>query len=149
MSYIKKELPSIDSRPLTYAHKIPILKTQKFWEGLKKGEIYAVKCVRCEKLYFPPQTDCPICLASEVEWIKLNKTVVLETFTQVHVKPQGFTQYEPYTIAIAKTKEGVKVMGWLENIKLEEIKIGMKLEMNVKTLQDGYITITFKPVPLG
>ena len=38
-------------------------------------------------------------------------------------------QYEPYTIAIVKTEEGVKLMGWLEGVELEEIKVGMKLEM--------------------
>lgn len=142
---MSKEQPSITSRSLTYTHKIPIVKTQIFWEGLKKGDIFATRCKRCGKLYFPPQIDCPVCLASEVEWIKLSRTVTLETFTQVRVKPQGFTGYDPYMIAIAKTEEGAKVMGWLEDIKLEEVNVGMKLEMTSRILEREYTAIIFKP----
>jgi len=36
-------------------------------------------------------------------------------------------------------------MGWLEGIKLEEVKVGMKLEMSTRKLSDGFLVITFKP----
>ena len=139
----KKELPSVTSRPLTYIHKIPILKTQPFWEKLKEGEIYATKCKKCGKLYYPPQVDCPECLASDVEWIKLSEEAKLETYTQVLTRPQSFENYEPYIIAIASTSEGVKIMGWLEGVKLEEIKVGMKLKATGGLLEDGYHIIKF------
>jgi uncharacterized OB-fold protein len=101
-----KELPSVISRPLTYIHKIPILKTQLFWEKLKEGEIYATRCKKCKKLYYPPQADCPECLASEIEWIKLSGEATLEAYTQVQARPQRFENYEPYIIAIAATRGG-------------------------------------------
>ena len=141
----KDQLPSISSRSVTFVHKIPIVKTQIFWEGLKKGDIFATKCKSCSKLYFPPQLDCALCLASDVEWIKLSKTVTLETFTQIKIRPQGFTGYDPYILAIVKTDEGAKVMGWLENIKLEEVSVGMNLEMGSKILEEKIFVIVFKP----
>ncbi|MFQ5710851.1 MAG: Zn-ribbon domain-containing OB-fold protein [Candidatus Geothermarchaeales archaeon] len=146
---MKKELPSMSSRPLHYSHKIPILKTRLFWEKLKEGKVYATRCKKCGKLYYPPQDDCTQCLASDVEWVELGKTVTLETYTQVHIKPQGFTQYEPYTIAIARTTEGIKVMGWLEDAAPEDARVGMKLEMSTKTLPDGYQVIVFRLNRLG
>lgn len=135
------ELPSITSRPLTFVHKIPILKTKLFWEKLKEGEIYATRCKKCGKLYYPPQVDCPECLSSDVEWVKLCGEATLEAYTFVHVKPQGFEKYPPYIIAIAATPEGVKIMGWLEGLKLEEIKVGMKLKATSMVLDDGYAVI--------
>ncbi|MGB9672184.1 MAG: Zn-ribbon domain-containing OB-fold protein [Candidatus Norongarragalinales archaeon] len=140
-----KEPASITSRPITYTHKIPVAKTKIFWEKLREGKICTTKCKKCGSLYFPPQVDCPQCLTSEVEWLELGEEAVLETYTHVQTRPQGFTQYEPYIIAVAKTSEGVKVMGWLEDVKPTEIKVGMKLKMATKTLPDGYITIVFKP----
>jgi hypothetical protein len=71
--------------------------------------------------------------------------VVLETYTHVLQRPAGFDQYEPYIIAIAGTREGVRVMGWLEGIKPEEVKVGMKLEMSTRKLPDSFLVITFKP----
>ncbi|MEM3579074.1 MAG: Zn-ribbon domain-containing OB-fold protein [Candidatus Bathyarchaeia archaeon] len=135
----------ITSKPITYVHKIPIGKTKIFWEKLKEGKIYATKCKKCGSLYYPPQVDCPRCLISEIEWIKLSEEAVLETYTHVYAKPQGFTQYAPYIIAIAKTLEGVKVMGWLEEINPTEIKAGIKLKIITKTISEEHITIVFKP----
>ena len=137
-----KELPSITGRTLTYVHKIPILKTKLFWEKLKEGEIYATKCKKCGKLYYPPQADCPKCLTSDMEWVKLSQKGLLETYTCVQVKPQGFTHYEPYIIAIARVPEGVRVMGWVENMKLEDLKVGLQLNIGTKTLPDGHLVIT-------
>ena len=140
-----KENPSITSRPITYTHKVPILKTRQFWQKLEKGEIYATKCRKCGKLYYPPQGDCAHCLSSNVEWVKLSKQATLETYTHALQRPAGFNQYEPYIIAIARTRDGVHVMGWLEDAKLEDIKIDMKLEISIRKLTDGFPVITFKP----
>jgi len=140
-----EENPSITSRSITFTHKVPILKTRRFWEKLDEGEVYATKCRKCGGLYYPPQCDCAHCLSSDVEWVKLNKEAVLETYTHALQRPAGFSQYEPYIIAIARTRDGVRVMGWLEDVKLEDVKVGMKLEMSTKRLPDGFLVITFKP----
>jgi len=140
-----EELPSITSRSVTFTHKVPVLKTRLFWDGLQKGKVYATKCKKCGKIYYPPQGDCAPCLSSDVEWVELSKEAVLETYTHALQRPAGFDQYEPYIIAIAKTKEGARVMGWLEEIKPEEVKVGMKLEMSTRKLSDGFLVITFKP----
>jgi hypothetical protein len=142
---LAEELPSITSRPITFVHKVPVLKTRLFWDGLKEGKVYATKCRKCGKLYYPPQGDCAPCLSSNMEWVELGKDVVLETYTHALQRPAGFDQYEPYIIAIAKTREGVRVMGWLEGIKPEEVEVGMKLEMSTRKLSDGFLVITFKP----
>jgi uncharacterized OB-fold protein len=139
-----KSIPFMTSRPLTYIHKIPILKTRLFWEKLKEGEIYATKCKKCGTVYYPPQADCPGCLASDVDWFKLRNEAILEAYTQVRAKPQGFDQYEPYIIALAATVDGIRVLGKLENAKLEDTKIGMKLKITTGVSKDGYMAITFK-----
>jgi len=142
---VAEELPSITSRPITFIHKVPVFKTRLFWEKLKEGKVYATKCRKCGKVYYPPQGDCAPCLSSDIEWVELSKDAVLETYTHALQRPAGFDQYEPYIIAIARTKDGVRVMGWLEGIKPEEVKVGMKLEMSTRKLPDGFLVITFKP----
>jgi uncharacterized OB-fold protein len=145
MNNLAEELPSITSRSITFVHKVPVLKTRLFWDGLKEGKVYATKCRKCGKVYYPPQGDCAPCLSSNMEWVELNSDAVLETYTHALQRPAGFDQYEPYIIAIARTRDGVRVMGWLEGIKPEEVKVGMKLEMSTRKLPDGFWVITFKP----
>jgi len=139
------ESPAIKSRTLTLTHDIPISKTKIYWEGLKEGNVYATKCKKCGEIYYPPQVDCPHCLTSDVEWIQLLEGT-LETFTQAYLKPQGFTHYEhDYIIAIVKAAEGVKVMGWLEDIDVKVAKVGMSVKITAKTMPDGFPAIVFKP----
>lgn len=141
----KVEYPTVKSRTLTLTHDIPISKTKKFWEGLRNGKVYASKCMKCSKVYYPPQADCPECLTSQMEWIQLSEGEI-ETFTKVSLKPQGFEQYkEDFIIAIAKTPEGAKVMGWLENEDIENIKPGTLVKMTAKTMPDGFPAIILKP----
>lgn len=111
------EMPTLRSRPLNITYKIPISKTLKFWEGLKEGKIYATKCKKCGKLYFPPVADCSACFSSSLEWNELSGEGEIETFTHVIVKPASFSNEPPYTVAIARLKEGVRALAWLVNVK--------------------------------
>lgn len=138
-------MPVMKSRPITIAPEIPISKTLKFWEGLKQGKVYATKCKGCGKLYFPPSADCPECLLTELEWVELSNEAEVETFTHVVIRPTTFQQYKPYTVAIGKLKEGVKVLAWLTGFKLSEIKVGMKVKLVAKVTLEGNPTYEFVP----
>jgi uncharacterized OB-fold protein len=138
-------MPAIKSREIKIVQEIPISKTLKFWEGLKQGKVYATKCVQCGKLYFPPAADCPDCLSSQMEWIELSNEAEIETFTHVVIRPTSFQQNKPYTVAIGRLKEGVKVLAWLTGFKLSEIKVGMKVKLVAKLTQEGNPTYEFVP----
>lgn len=136
-------MPVIKSKPITIVEEIPISKTLKFWEGLKEGKVYGTKCCKCGKLYFPPSADCPDCLCSEMQWVELGDEAEIETFTHVVVRPTSFCHYKPYTVAIGRLKEGVKVLAWLTGFKLSEVEIGMKAKLVAKTTPDGDPTYEF------
>jgi uncharacterized OB-fold protein len=136
-------MPVIKSKPITIVEEIPISKTLKFWEGLKEGKVYGTKCCKCGKLYFPPSADCPDCLCSEMQWVELGDEAEIETFTHVVVRPTSFCQYKPYTVAIGRLKEGVKVLAWLTGFKLSEVEVGMKAKLVAKTTPDGNPTYEF------
>ncbi len=142
---MSSSMPSIKSKPITIVEEIPISKTLKFWEGLKQGKVYATKCCKCGKPYFPPSADCPECLSSEMEWIELGGEAEIETFTHVVVRPTSFCQYKPYTVAIGKLKDGVKVLAWLTGFKLSQIKVGMKVKLVAKVDAEGNASYEFVP----
>jgi uncharacterized OB-fold protein len=138
-------MPVIKSRPMTITQEIPISKTLKFWEGLKEGKVYATRCCKCGKLYFPPSADCPHCICSELNWIELSNEAEIETFTHIVVRPTTFSQLKPYTVAIGRLKEGVKVLAWLTGFKLSQINVGMKARLVAKSTQEGSPTYEFVP----
>ena len=136
-------MPSIKSREIKIVQEIPISKVLKFYEGLKEGKVYATKCKDCGKIYFPPNVDCPECLTTELDWVELSNEAEIETFTHVVVRPTTFQQQKPYTVAIGKLKEGVKVLAWLTGFKLSEVKVGMKAKLVAKVTPEGNPTYEF------
>ncbi|MEM0057818.1 MAG: Zn-ribbon domain-containing OB-fold protein [Candidatus Bathyarchaeia archaeon] len=136
-------MPSIKSREIKIVQDIPISKTLPFWEGLKQGKILATKCKRCGKLYFPPVADCSQCLVSDMEWVELSSEATIETFTHVVVRPATFQHEKPYTVAIGRLREGVRVLAWLTGFKLSEIKVGMKAKLIAKITPEGNLAYEF------
>jgi hypothetical protein len=136
-------MPSIRSREIKVVQDIPVGKILKFWEGLKEGKVYATKCAKCGKLYFPPAADCPDCLASDMEWIPLSDEAEIEAFTYVVIRPTSFQQNKPYTVAIGKLKEGIRVLAWLSGFKLSETKIGLIVKLVAKASPEGNPTYEF------
>jgi hypothetical protein len=139
-------MPSIKSREIKIVQEIPISKTLPFWEGLKQGKVLATKCTECGKLYFPPNADCPDCPDSNLEWVELSREAEIETFTHIVVRPTSFQQNKPYTVAIGKLKEGVRVLAWLTGFKLSEIKVGMKVKLATNVTTEGNPTYEFVPL---
>lgn len=138
-------MPAIKSREIKIVQDIPIGKTVKFWEGLKEGKVYATKCKDCGKIYFPPSADCPACLSTVLEWVELSSEAEIETFTHVVIRPTTFQQYKPYTVAIGKLHEGVKVFAWMTGFKLSEVKVGMHAKLIAKVSTEGSPTYEFVP----
>ena len=136
-------MPTLRSREIKIVQEIPTSKTLKFYEGLKEGKVYATKCKDCEKVYFPPMVDCPECLTTGLDWIELSSDAEIETFTHVVIRPTTFQQYKPYTVAIGRLKEGVKVLAWLTGFKLSEVKVGMKAKLVAKATPEGNATYEF------
>jgi uncharacterized OB-fold protein len=112
--------------PLILKYTLPAEELYKpFWEGLKRGEVLGTKCKRCGTIYFPPQRDCPKCMVSDMEWFNVGKEGELMTYSIVKQKPQGFEQYEDYTIGIVRTEKGVDLMCWV----IGKPRVGAKVSL--------------------
>jgi len=112
--------------PLILKYTLPAEELYKpFWEGLKRGEVLGTKCKHCGTVYFPPQRDCPKCMVSDMEWFNVGKEGELMAYSIVKQKPQGFEQYEDYTIGIVRTEKGVDLMCWV----IGKPRVGAKVSL--------------------
>lgn len=127
----------LKSRPVTFVFEIPTDKLVEFWNGLEKGKVYASKCPKCGNISFPPVADCSRCLTSGLEWVELQGEGEIETFTHIVVRPSSFANHATYTVAVARMKEGVKVLAWLTGIKLGQAKVGAKVRLVAKQSEEG------------
>jgi hypothetical protein len=107
-----------------------------FVQGLRVGEIWGTKCVKCHALYFPPRADCKNCFSNKTERIKLTGECELITYSKVEYAPEAFKEYAPYVLAVAKLKEGPKVMAPVgKDVPLE--KLSPRRRMKLMPIQEG------------
>jgi uncharacterized OB-fold protein len=131
----------VSNRELKINYIISVEKIKKFFEGLSEGKIYATKCLNCNEIYFPPQSECSKCKNEKMEWIELSGEGELLTFTKIFVKPYTFSHYEDYIVGIARLKEGINVTAWVEEKDFEKIKVGSKIKLKVvKRFPEEYLT---------
>ncbi|MEM4574675.1 MAG: Zn-ribbon domain-containing OB-fold protein [Archaeoglobaceae archaeon] len=131
------QLQWMDLRELRIRYVISIEGIKKFFEGLKDGKLLATKC-KCGRIFFPPQKDCPSCMKSEMEWIELKKEGILETLTVIFVRPPSFSMHEPYTVAIAKLDDGVRVLSWLRGDP-KSVRPGQRVRVEVSKRKEGHL----------
>ena len=133
-------------RELEPIHLIPVGNVKEFFKGLSEGRILATRCKRCGKIYFPPQKDCPTCMAEDMEWIELSRNAKLLTFAEVNVKPAGFKDHPDYIVGVGELEEGVKVLAWVEASSISDLRVGEKVRLEVRRMiPEGYLTYTFVP----
>ena len=120
-------------------------KAGDFVTYLEEGKVMGTKCQKCGKKYFPPQVDCPKCVASETEWFEITGKGKLVSYSIMNYGPMGFEDKAPYTLALGEFEEGVKVFATLDReIKAEDIKIGMPLKVAAVNLPGDKFSFELK-----
>ncbi|MFH0960874.1 MAG: Zn-ribbon domain-containing OB-fold protein [Pseudomonadota bacterium] len=116
-------------------------KTEKFVDFLKEGKVCGTICKDCGAKFFPPRSDCKICLSADMDWFEILGNGNLLTYTEAMYAPAGFEKDVPYILGVAEFKDGSKVFGRLDkSISKDLIKPGMKMKLNVVNLEDGRLS---------
>jgi uncharacterized OB-fold protein len=108
---------------------VPYTKVGEFAEHLKNGKIMGTKCKKCGTVTFPPRADCEKCMESDWEFVPYSGKAKLVTFTQIAAAPTGFEDMVPYTIGVADLAEGGRVLAWVRDIDVKDLKIGMDMKL--------------------
>ncbi len=119
-------------------------KTNEFIDFLKQGKIMSSRCLDCGLVFFPPRADCHHCLSSNMEWVEVNGTGKLVTFSKLTFAPIGFEEDVPYCIALLDY-DAFKIFGRIgPNVAEDDIRIGTKMKTVVNTMPNGQMNYVFE-----
>lgn len=107
-----------------------------FREIPQRYRLEASKCNGCGTAYFPPRLICPECKSKEFTKINLNNEGVLLTHTVVRVGSDKFAQQSPFAVGIVELNDGVKITTQIADVNFDELKIGLKVKMVFRKIQD-------------
>ena len=107
-----------------------------FREISQRYRLEAGKCNGCGTAYFPPRLICPECKSKDFTKINLNSEGTLLTYTVVRVGSDKFSQQSPFAVGIVELNDGVKITAQLADVDFEHLKIGLKVKMVFRKVQD-------------
>ena len=105
--------------------------TEPFWAGTGEQQFLLQRCQRCGAKQFYPKPTCTTCGATELDWEPASGQATLHTYTiarrATHPK---FNGAEPYVVAIVELEEGPRVTGNVVDCPVDDVRIGMPLELS-------------------
>jgi hypothetical protein len=106
---------------------------EQFYKFLQQSKLMAGKCLKCGKIHLPPRPLCDNCYSTEFQWVEISGKGKLLTYSVIHVAPPQFQSLTPYTVGIIELDDGLKIPGMIQNLKQEQLKIGMPLTLDFGT----------------
>lgn len=111
-------------------------------------------CRTCDNKYFPPIPLCPKCRRkSDLVDHQFSGLGKIYSYTVIHDPPAGFKDLAPYALALVRLDEGPLVLSQIVDANMEELKIGMSVQVVFRRLGDAGRTgvlryaYKFRPLP--
>ncbi|MFF5109191.1 Zn-ribbon domain-containing OB-fold protein [Streptosporangium sp. NPDC000509] len=126
------DAPPMEGRP------VPLLdaSTRPYWEATLRGELLVQECPECSHRQFYPRQICVECGAVP-GWLTTAGRGVVHTFSVVRQNGAfPFNQWTPYAVAVVELDEGPRIMGNVIGCEVDEVRIGMRVEVGFVPLND-------------
>ena len=119
--------------------------SEPFWEATRERRLLVQWCVDCGKSVFYPRETCPGCLGTNLEWREASGNGTLYAFTVNNLSPNPTGGEGPFAVAIVELAEGPRMMTNVVGLPLDELKVGMELQVTWDELTDGRHYPMFEP----
>ena len=89
----------------------------KFIAKAKEGKVLVARCNKCNNIQLATILYCLKCNSDNLEHEEVDGEGRVITYTILHVAPEGYEQYTPYAWVILELDNGVRVSGFLADVK--------------------------------
>ncbi|MGC5016792.1 Zn-ribbon domain-containing OB-fold protein [Streptosporangium sp. DT93] len=117
------------------------------WFTVDDGVAYLLgtACDRCRTVHFPPRTGfChnPYCDGENLARVRLPRRGTVWSYTNARYPPPApFVSADPYVpvtlAAVELDGAGIVVLGQVRDLTVDDLRVGMELELTTGTLADG------------
>jgi uncharacterized protein len=118
--------------------------TRAFWDAAQEGRLLVQRCESCGSKSFPPRAICRTCRSRETTFEQVESVGHVYSFTINH---QRWLPDLPVPFAIVLVEfaqhPGVRVAGRLRGCPLEEVTIGMEVDVGFEPGPGGFAVPSF------
>ena len=103
---------------------------------LNEGKLAFQRCADCGSAVFYPRVLCPACGGTSLEWSESSGRGTVYATTAV------YRRYEaPYNVALIDLDEGFRMMSRVEGMPAEDVEVGMRVSLSVRSEDDGPVAV--------
>ena len=126
---------------------VPNLDNQEFFDRCREHQLVLRRCRDCALFSHPPRPNCPHCASDNLEWVRSEGKGTVYTFT-ITRQPvsRAFEGLLPWAVVDVELDEGVHFISNLVGCDLEEIEIGMQVDVVFEEVNSEITLPKFKKV---
>lgn len=123
------------------------LEDKIFWEYAREHQLRMQKCLDCGFVRYPSGIICPNCHSMrEPDWEQLSGRGEIYSFVIFyHIYHKGFSDEVPYAVASIKLDEGPRLIGRILGCDMEDIRVGMAVEVCFNDISEKFTLPQFQP----
>ncbi len=135
---IRKPLPQINAV------------THPFWEAAAERRLSMPCCRSCASFIWPPRATCGECGSAELQWTQMSGRGRVYSFTVIRqvvggAASKAFEPDLPYVVAWIDLDEGPRLVSNLVDCPIEQVGIGMAVEVVFEQASAEIWLPKFKP----
>jgi uncharacterized OB-fold protein len=117
-----------------------------FWEAAARHELVIQSCASCGTLRHPPRPMCPACRSTDVTWAKATGRGRVWSWVVAHppVLP-AFAEKVPYNVVVIQLEEGIRMIGNIIDVPLDQITEGLEVTVTFEDLEEGVSLPAWRP----
>jgi uncharacterized OB-fold protein len=120
--------------------------SRHYWQSAADGQLVIQRCITCGEFQFYPRALCVSC-AGETEWVDASGRGTLYTYTIIRQnRSPAFAALSPYAVGIVELEEGVRMMSNIVDCDVEQLSIGMALQVVLVKAADDVGLPFWRPV---
>ena len=103
--------------------------SRHYWQSAADGRLVVQRCLSCGEYQFYPRALCAAC-AGAMEWVHVSGRGTLYTYTIIRQnRSPAFAALSPYAVGMVELEEGVRMMSNIVDCDVEQLGVGMALEV--------------------
>jgi uncharacterized protein len=100
----------------------------EFYERAQDGVLHLQQCSDCGVVRHPPRYHCRECSSARYGWLPSDGRGHLFSWTVTHLAfDRGWADEIPYATGVLELAEGVRVVGSIDGLPAEELRIGLPM----------------------
>jgi uncharacterized protein len=118
--------------------------TEFFWAGTATGELRVQRCAKCDLLRHPPGPMCPGCGGTDPGYVVAEGSGEVFSYV-VHHHPPVPGRRLPFVVALVELTEGVRMVGELLDVALDQVRVGMPVRVDFARIDDDLALPVWRP----